>query len=111
MIRSPKFAGRGMAAVTDFSFHPTLRTSLLRISQRGLSTYTDAQNLAYFNSAVGDEVTSKENETAWKRVRLVPRVLVGVEKVDLTATFPLLGNQTLPIPILNAPTAFHELVS
>jgi len=77
-----------------------------------MNSFTDAQNLAYFNSAVGDEITAKENEAAWKRVRLLPRVLVGVEKVDLTAKLTHLGGgQILSTPILNAPTAFHELVT
>lgn len=53
-----------------------------------------------------DEVTLRANETAFARLRLVPRVLRGPDKRDLSGT--LLGMDT-SMPVLVAPTAFHRL--
>jgi 4-hydroxymandelate oxidase len=53
-----------------------------------------------------DEVTLRANESAFARLRLVPRVLRGPAKRDLSRT--LLGMDT-SMPVLIAPTAFHRL--
>jgi isopentenyl diphosphate isomerase/L-lactate dehydrogenase-like FMN-dependent dehydrogenase len=53
-----------------------------------------------------DEITLAENVEAWRRFRLLPRVLVDVSSIDTSTT--LLG---LPVamPIGIAPTALHRL--
>ncbi len=61
----------------------------------------------YINSGSADEVTMKWNREALTRIRLELRVLVDVSRIDTSIT--LLG-QTLPHPILLAPTASHMLV-
>jgi 4-hydroxymandelate oxidase len=53
-----------------------------------------------------DEVTLRANESAFARLRLVPRVLRGPAKRDLGRT--LLG-MDVSMPVLIAPTAFHRL--
>lgn len=63
--------------------------------------------LEYINSGSGDEVTMRWNRDALARIRLESRVLVDVTRIDTSTT--LLG-QTLPHPILLAPTASHMLV-
>ncbi|MDZ4765423.1 MAG: alpha-hydroxy acid oxidase [Chloroflexota bacterium] len=56
----------------------------------------------YYNGGADDEVTVRENVTAYNQIFLRPRVLVDVSQRDLSVT--VLG-QTRPHPILIAPTA------
>jgi 4-hydroxymandelate oxidase len=60
----------------------------------------------YFAGGADDEITMRANETAFGRIRLLPRVLraTGKPQIDLT----LLGER-LKTPVLIAPTAFHRL--
>lgn len=60
----------------------------------------------YYAGGAGDEITVRENETAWSRRRLVPRVLVDVSQCDLSTT--VLG-QPVSMPILTAPCALNRL--
>lgn len=60
----------------------------------------------YYEGGTLDEITLKENSTGWKKLKLYYRVLAGVGSRDLTAT--VLG-QSVSMPILIAPTAFHKL--
>ncbi|MEU4253867.1 alpha-hydroxy acid oxidase [Amycolatopsis sp. NPDC026612] len=66
----------------------------------------DPAHYDYFAGGAQDEITLRENEDAYKRLRLVPRVLRGSDKRDLSLT--LLGTPS-SMPILVAPTAFHRL--
>jgi 4-hydroxymandelate oxidase len=52
-----------------------------------------------------DEVTLAENLAAWRRYRLLPRVLVDTATIDLTTT--VLGRAGLPFGV--APMALHRL--
>jgi 4-hydroxymandelate oxidase len=54
-----------------------------------------------------DEITLRANEAAFARIGLVPRVLRGRGRPELSLT--LLGCRTA-MPVLMAPTAFHRLV-
>lgn len=54
-----------------------------------------------------DEQTLRWNESAFARLALIPRVLRGVPKCDLTAN--VLGCPAT-LPVIIAPTAFHCLV-
>ncbi|WP_410622037.1 alpha-hydroxy acid oxidase [Amycolatopsis sp. cmx-8-4] len=60
----------------------------------------------YYAGGAQDEITLAENETAFRKLKLLPRVLRGSDKRDLS--IELLGSQA-SIPILIAPTAFHRL--
>jgi isopentenyl diphosphate isomerase/L-lactate dehydrogenase-like FMN-dependent dehydrogenase len=60
----------------------------------------------YYAGGANDEWTLAENERAFTRWRLLPRVLTGVETVDTAAT--VLGTP-LPCPVVLAPTAFNRL--
>ena len=53
-----------------------------------------------------DEITLRANEAAFRRIGLVPRVLCGVAQRELEIT--VLGCRA-SMPILVAPTAFHQL--
>jgi len=60
----------------------------------------------YFAGGSDDEVTVRENREAFRRIRLVPRVLVDVTSRDLTTT--LLG-EALSSPLLVAPMALQRM--
>ena len=61
----------------------------------------------YFAGGADDEITVRENESAFARIGLVPRVLRGLsDQPNLEVT--LLGSR-LAMPVLIAPTAFHRL--
>jgi 4-hydroxymandelate oxidase len=55
----------------------------------------------YVNSAAADEITLKWNREALNRIRLKPRVLVDVSKLDTRVT---LFGQEMSFPIICAPT-------
>ncbi|MDG4763184.1 alpha-hydroxy acid oxidase [Solwaraspora sp. WMMD406] len=60
----------------------------------------------YFAGGAGDERTVRDNEAAFDYYRVLPRVLRGVGTPDLRTT--LLGD-TVSMPVLVSPTAFHRL--
>lgn len=62
--------------------------------------------LDYYRSGAGDEITLKDNRAAFTRVKLCPRMLVDVSKIDLSTT--VLG-ENLSFPLLVAPMAFQCL--
>jgi 4-hydroxymandelate oxidase len=61
---------------------------------------------AYIAGGAGDERTMRRNNEAFGEIRLKPRVLVDVSRVD--TSIELFG-QAMPHPILLAPTAYHKL--
>lgn len=60
----------------------------------------------YICGGAADEISLRANRTAFERIRLKPRVLVDVSRLDTSVT---LFGQALPHPILLAPTAYHRL--
>ena len=60
----------------------------------------------YYAGGAGDEITVRENELAWTRHRLVPRMLVDVSACDLRTT--ALGH-AISMPIITAPCALNRL--
>jgi 4-hydroxymandelate oxidase len=60
----------------------------------------------YVTAGAGDELTVRWNKEAYQRIRLKPRVLVDVSKLDTRVT---LFGQEHPFPILLAPTAAQTL--
>ena len=62
--------------------------------------------LEYYEGGALDEITLRENTAGWERLKLYYRVLAGVGERDLTTT--VLG-QSISMPIVVAPTAFHKL--
>jgi 4-hydroxymandelate oxidase len=61
----------------------------------------------YFSSGVADEITLRWNREAYDRLRLRPRVLVDVSRIDTKVS--LLGQQ-LSHPVLLAPAADQRMV-
>jgi len=66
----------------------------------------DASAWDYYAGGAGDELTLADNREAWDRIRLRPRVLVNVSRVDLSTTA---FGVPLAHPIVVAPTAAHDL--
>ncbi len=62
--------------------------------------------LAYFAGGAGDEITMRDNLSAWQRLAIRPRTLVGVGQRDPAVT--LLGRRR-PHPLIVAPTAYQRL--
>lgn len=60
----------------------------------------------YYAGGALDEVTLRENEAAWRRLRLYYRVLAGVGPRELATA--VLGRE-ISMPVMAAPTAFHKL--
>lgn len=61
----------------------------------------------YVAGGSGDETTLRDNEAAWGRWRLLPRVLRDVSR--RTCETKVLGTP-VSMPVLVAPTAFHKLM-
>lgn len=86
------------------------------MDKRNLVSLFDYENAAkeilpkvaydYYASGANDEITLRENHNAYERIKLNPRVLVDISKRDLSTT--VLG-QTISMPIMVAPTAFHAM--
>ncbi|MCO5576161.1 hypothetical protein L7F22_029969 [Adiantum nelumboides] len=60
----------------------------------------------FYASGAEDQWTLHHNTTAFSTIRLRPRVLVDVSKVDISTS--ILGFK-IPMPIMVAPTALHKL--
>ena len=60
----------------------------------------------YIDGAADDEVTLRQNTASFEHCDLVPNVLRGVEKVDLSVT--VMG-QKLAMPVYCSPTALQRL--
>jgi 4-hydroxymandelate oxidase len=60
----------------------------------------------YYAGGANDEITLNENVTAWSRIRLRPRVLVDVSRLDRAVE--ILGRH-FSAPVIIAPMAFQRL--
>ena len=61
----------------------------------------------YVAGGAGDELTLADNLAAWRRLRLRPRMLRDVARIDTAAS--VLGTP-LAAPVLVAPTGYHQLL-
>jgi 4-hydroxymandelate oxidase len=85
---------RDSAPITVADFEPLARARM----ERGAWDY--------YAGGAGDELTIADNRDAWNQLRLRPRVLVDVSRVDLgTTAFGV----RLAHPVIVAPTAAHAL--
>ncbi|KAL8242733.1 hypothetical protein R6Q59_013035 [Mikania micrantha] len=63
-------------------------------------------NYDYFAGGSEDQHTLRENNDAFQRIIILPRILVDVSKIDMSTT--ILGYKT-SAPIMIAPTSMHKL--
>ncbi len=61
----------------------------------------------YVEGGAADEITLQWNEESFRRLRIRPRVLADVTRLDTRVT--LFGRE-LPFPILLAPTGYHRMI-
>ena len=64
------------------------------------------ESWVFCDTGADDEITAKENVTAWRRLKLRPRMLRDIVKVDTSVS--LLGAR-VNTPIMVAPTGRHHL--
>ena len=86
-------AGSGCICLADFE--PLARAKL------------SATGWEYLRAGAGDEITVRWNEEAYRRIRLKPRILVDVSKLDTRVN--LFGEEQA-FPILLAPVAAQKLM-
>ena len=67
----------------------------------------EASTYDYIAGGAWDEITLRENRTAYDKWRLRPRFMVNVEHRDLSVN---ILEDTLSLPIGVAPSAFHKLM-
>jgi 4-hydroxymandelate oxidase len=72
------------------------------LAQPGMSPMA----FSYVVGGAADELTLSANAEDWKRIRLMPKVLVDVSELDLGIE---LFGQKFDLPVLLAPAAFHRL--
>jgi 4-hydroxymandelate oxidase len=70
-------------------------------------THMSEMAYEYVAAGVADDLTLRENRLAFERIRLLPRHLIDVSRID--TTFQLF-NRSYEFPILLAPTGYHKLV-
>ncbi|HEY2260972.1 MAG TPA: alpha-hydroxy acid oxidase [Solirubrobacteraceae bacterium] len=74
--------------------------------ERAAAAALDPAAHSYVAGGASSEITLRDNQAAWKRLAIRPRMLVGVGQRDLSVE--LLGRRR-PHPVLIAPTAFQRL--
>lgn len=78
---------------------------------KGFEEYAHKQfpkNLtAFFSRGASDEITLRENASAFDRIKLLPRVLKNVEERSLST---VILSQAIDFPLIIAPMAFQKLV-
>ncbi|GAA5187487.1 alpha-hydroxy acid oxidase [Rugosimonospora acidiphila] len=79
----------------------------LREFEAAAASTVDRVHYDYLAGGAWDEVTLRDNEAAFGRLRLLPRVLRGRDKPELDVS--LFGCHAAS-PVLMSPTAFHRLV-
>jgi isopentenyl diphosphate isomerase/L-lactate dehydrogenase-like FMN-dependent dehydrogenase len=85
---------------------PGLPVALEELERRATETM-EPRAAAYVGAGAGAEDTMRENVEAFRRWRIVPRMLRDVAKRDLATT--VLGSE-LPAPVLLAPIGVHTIV-
>jgi 4-hydroxymandelate oxidase len=74
--------------------------------ERRAVEYMSQSALEYVAGGAGAGITAAENRSAFNRIRLNPRVLIDVSRID--TALEILGRK-YSFPILLAPTGYHKL--
>ena len=64
------------------------------------------ESWVFCDTGADDEITAKENVTAWRKLKLRPRMLRDIVEIDTSVS--LLGAR-VKTPIMVAPTGRHHL--
>ena len=98
----PATARSGSTKASDAGSTPVCLADFEPLAKERLSHFA----YEYIASGAADEITIRWNREAFDQIRLRPKVLVDVEKIDTRVT---LFGEEMPHPILLAPTARHRL--
>ncbi|EEU45754.1 uncharacterized protein NECHADRAFT_41767 [Fusarium vanettenii 77-13-4] len=71
-----------------------------------IRTHADCVTIDYFNEGAMDLVTLRDNEEAYNRYKIRPRILVNVDNVDISSE--IFGCKTA-LPLGFSPAAMHRL--
>jgi len=109
--------GVWLGGLCDARFDEACHTVRARMHLHNCHDFHDFRRLAkrrlpapifdYIDGAADDEVTHRRNTKAFEGSDLIPRVLRGVENVDLSVT--VMG-QKLALPVYCSPTALQRLL-
>jgi len=88
-------------------FAPDYILNVHEMIQVGRENLSEA-GYAYIATGAQDEITLRENELAFHRIWLRPRVLIDVSKIDMRTR--ILGHK-VALPIMFAPTALARLAT
>ncbi|CAF1068727.1 unnamed protein product [Rotaria sordida] len=95
-----------------------LRRALLNIEDYHQQAKETLQQMAYdyYSSGSDDQLTLIDNQAAFRRIKLRPKILIDVSShlsIDSTNCKVQLLNSTttIPFPCIIAPTAFHRLAN
>jgi 4-hydroxymandelate oxidase len=95
LAKSSESAAGGAECVCLADFEPLAKAKLA------------AQSWEYLCAGAGDELTVQWNEEAYRRIRLKPRILVDVSRLDTRVN---IFGQEHAFPILLAPVAAQKLI-
>jgi 4-hydroxymandelate oxidase len=101
--RAEHAAARGVEPIAASSAEPICLSDFEPLAKAKMP----AMAWEYVTAGAGDEITVRWNIEAYQRIRLKPRVLVDVSKLDTRVT---LFGQEHAFPILLAPTAAQSLM-
>ncbi|KAE9377842.1 FMN-dependent dehydrogenase family protein [Stipitochalara longipes BDJ] len=89
--------------------HAALDPHILTIQdlQESASKILPKMYSEYFNGGSMDMITLRDNEEAYNRYKLRPRILVNVSKIDMSTT--IFGTKVVSFPLGFAPAAMHKL--
>ena len=94
-----------MAYYTSNAEHPIEIVNIAGLEER-VKARMDRGAFGYIREGAEDEWTMRENTRAFNDIRIVPRVLQGIDHADLsTSIFGI----PLKTPIIEAPSAAHSL--
>ncbi|HZS43659.1 MAG TPA: alpha-hydroxy acid oxidase [Blastocatellia bacterium] len=113
------FSGSALAAASALSLKVKAQTTpspqvqipddVVSLSDFEALARKDAPHMAfeYISGGAADEITLRWNRESLDRIRLKPRILNDVSKLDTRVS---LFGQELAFPIILGPTAYHKLV-
>jgi 4-hydroxymandelate oxidase len=88
------------------SLHPSPAAHTVADYERAATERMSEDARSYISGGAGQEITLRDNEAAWRRLALRPRMLGAPDGADTSVE--LLGVRR-PHPVLVAPTAFARL--
>ena len=95
--------------VRFFKYQHRKDKTLFNVNQfeKAAGSYLPKNIFDFFAGGAGEELSLRENIAAFDRLKLIPRILKGINTPSLSTK---ILEQDVPLPILIAPMAFQKLV-